>query len=615
MCGIVGAVTQTQDINWDSLKTVLMQRGPDAQCYVHEGPVFLGHTRLAIQDIQDGAQPFVYQDWSIIFNGEIYNHLELRNKIIYDWKTRSDTETLLQLWIKFGADILSDIDGMFAFAIYQKSTGTVFLARDRAGKKPLYFSNSNKGFFFGSRLDLFKYFFNTQVNSAAIARYLRFGFMFNTDTPYDNVEEFPSGSWASYSIASAQLTVNRWWNRSIIALKDRVASLDEGLALTEAALDESVRNRMMSSDLEVGVFLSGGIDSGLVTAFAARYTKKLKSFSVRFPGVYDESDLARATAHHCGTEHHFIDVNFDSLNSDIGQILSEYGEPFADSSAIPSYYVAKAAKQHLTVALNGDGADELFGGYRRYVPLKIVGSLLGNPLTGPLFKGISDLMPKPQQKMAGWTYLYRLMFALGASTPQWYLALTSDIFEGFESILTQPADLSGLSKIIKNSYLPELAPAEQQMRSDFSVLLLGDLLPKMDVATMAHSVEVRSPFLSKAMLDLSPRIAPDLKVLGTETKLILRRLSQKYLPSEIGVQPKRGFEVPLNNWVNNTLKSQIHDLVTPTGFSSQYVDPKFIRDLLDDRVRVMPEKRAKMLWVLFCLESWHATQFQGSRSL
>jgi asparagine synthase (glutamine-hydrolysing) len=601
MCGIAGIIN-FHNHNLNDVKESLLHRGPDSQnIFIHNNIAFI-HTRLAIQDVSYGQQPFHYKNFSIVFNGEIYNHLQLRLEYLKGsvFKTQSDTETLLHLYIKYKNKMFNMLDGMFAFAVLDKNQNKIILARDRAGKKPLYIYKNFSSVLFASELNSI----NTTVkdltiNEDAISSYLRTGFFYKKYTPYKEIEEVEAGCIYTIDIDSLKLTKERFFNFKEYYLKQSDQPLHASIKEVECILDKSVKDRLFSSDIEVGAFLSGGIDSGLIVAMASKYQKNLKTFTVKFDGAYDESSLARLVSKKYDTKHHEIEIKFD-VKKDIEKILLNYGEPFMDSSAVPSYYVSQEAKKHVSVILNGDGADELFGGYRRYVPAA------NHLLTlASYFSSLLKVMPVPHNKKTFYNYFYRLLEISNKSGLDYYLSSTSDVFEGVyefndNHILRQIDQF-----LLSNSELSDLS---RMLLHDSEILLFSDLLPKIDIATMNHSLEGRSPFLSKYMLEFVPTLPDNQKVKGGTTKVILRELAKKYLPSEIINQPKRGFEIPLKKWVDIDLKENIYDRLLLNSYSSSFVDQDFIRKLLDKKVSVSDEKRAKMIWSMYCLEVWKDAQ-------
>lgn len=605
MCGIAGSINHRLDI--PLLTRCLYHRGPDEQTTFEDANLQLHHHRLAILDIAGGRQPMYYQHLTIIFNGEIYNHLDVRKKHALDCKTNSDTETILHAYAKLGPACLTDFDGMFTIAIYDKQKNELFLARDRAGKKPVYYFSDGKKLIFASELNSIRSQIDLQINEEHLHQYIRMGYFYKSATPYQNVWELPAGSYALISLNSPEVKVQRWWDIHSFYEAPVKDDLETALLKVDELLHLAVKRRVESSDLEVGSFLSGGIDSGIVSAIAKQYNSTLQTFTVSFDGEYDEAPLAKLVADRYQTRHHEIKISFDNLLNDVEKILVNYGEPFFDSSAIPSYYVSREAKKHLTVILNGDGGDELFGGYRRYVPFAKYDFF--NP--GFVVRGAAAaayaLMPAPHNKKSKYNFLYRLTDFARKNGLDTYLSATIDSFEGLEKYLT--GDKSNLQHVqqdfaaINKSGLTGL---QKIMNLDFDNILPGDLLVKMDIATMAHSLEGRSPLLSKELLEYVPTFNDGLKINGQQTKYLLRRLASKYLPAELINQPKRGFEIPLKKWIDGQLKDLIASyILTPDAYCNKFVKAGFISDLWHRKINAGDEKRAKMLWTLFALEVWY----------
>ncbi|WP_419765615.1 MAG: asparagine synthase (glutamine-hydrolyzing) [Arcobacter sp.] len=603
MCGIAGSINYKK-YNLNSIKDSLFHRGPDEQSEFICNSVVLLHTRLSIQDISHGQQPFHFsingQEYSIIFNGEIYNHLTLREELTeFEFLTTSDTETLLYLYIKFQEKMYEMLDGMFVFTILDKSKNKLVFARDRAGKKPLFFYEDNDSFFFASELNAIKTAVpNIKVNEEAIYSYIRSGFFFNSFTPYQNVTEAKAGHYYEVDITSRAMSEFKYFDILDYYNKPRIMNFDVAIQQLDTLFHKSVKDRLLSSDLEVGAFLSGGIDSSLAVSIASEYTNNLKTFTVKFDGTYDESHLAKLTALKYNTEHTELNISMN-LKDDIETILLNYGQPFMDSSALPSYYVSREAKKHVTVIINGDGADELFGGYRRYVPA--ANNLIG---IAKSFSFLLKVLPKSNSKKSLYNYFYRLLAMSKKEGLDFYLSSTYDIYEDVYSF----KDNSIITQMDEFCRKIDLDDLSKMLYSDFHLLLFSDLLVKMDIATMSNSLEGRSPFLSKYMLEFAPRLDNKFKVNGKNTKHILRELSKKYLPKELITQPKRGFEVPLKDWVNKDLKENIFDTLKQNSYSSTFIEQKFINDILNDKISVSDEKRAKMLWNMYCLEIWKKNQ-------
>lgn len=606
MCGILGSINFPKN-SFVSAQSLLKHRGPDADGEYISGNLFLYHTRLSIQDLCFGQQPFHLLKYTIIFNGEIYNHLELRERFNLICKTRSDTETILQLYSLLGKKALEYLDGMFAFAIYDNECKTLFLARDRAGEKPLYYYNDGVRFAFASEMNaLGKCCGEKNIDHQSILSYLRYGIS-GTSTPYKNYYDLSPGSWLELDCENFKISLEKWWRIDDYYLNNSNWDLNDTLNNLDNLLHKSISNQLKSSDLEVATFLSGGIDSGLVTSIAAGYVKNLKTFTVSFDGIFDETPMAQLVAKKYSTDHQVLHINFEDLKTELPKIIANYGEPFADSSAIPSYYVSKEARKHVTVALTGDGADELFGGYRRYVPFKYYDFLNSSGVIKILARAFKSVLPFPPTKISYYNYLYRLMDLASKHPLESYLSSTTDVFEGYESKLIQGDNivfyelLSEMDEVNKS----ELSGLKKIMLLDFKYQFKDTLLVKMDIAAMSNSLETRAPFLSKEIIQFSAGLPDKFKINGITTKYLLRRLSEKYLPEQLLNLPKRGFEVPLKRWVD----FELHDLVTGylscPKISNEYVDRRFIQDLISNKISISTDKRAKILWYLLSLEIWY----------
>jgi len=580
MCGIAGFNFK---VNKDEVFKRLHHRGPDEKGIFEDNLISLFHTRLSIQDIREGHQPFIYQNYVIIFNGEIYNHLALRKNLDANFKTSSDTETLLHLYLKYKENMFKYIDGMFAFVIYDKNKKELFIARDRAGKKPLYIYQKNNKFGFSSEINIFK-FLDLTINEDDINIYLSTGFC---ESGYKEVKEFPPSSYAIWKIESGELRIEKYFN-ILDYFDESIKDENEAIILLDDILDKSVQNRLLSSDVEVGAFLSGGIDSSLIVAKASKY-KKLKTFTVRFEGEFDESYLANLTAKRYDTIHKTIDVKIDF--DKIIEIISNYGKPFFDSSAIPSFFVSLEARKEVKVILNGDGADEIFAGYRRYLPLRYG--------LDKIAKNFDFILPflNPQKRGLN-MFIYRLIRASQKDGISWYNAMLNDLFENLYQFKSKKID--EINNFINSTKLDNF---NKLLYLDFVLNLRYDLLVKMDIATMSNSLEGRSPFLSKYFLETAFKIDKSLKIKNFKTKYILRKLATKYLDNEVVTAKKRGFEIPLTKWINNEMKDMIMDYLN-YGFYKNFVNGDLIDKIIYRKIDIPEDKRAKILYLLFTLEVW-----------
>lgn len=610
MCGIAGAINYPK-FSLEEIYTLMQHRGPDHKGEFRDltpqGSLQLFHARLSIQDLSILAhQPMIREDLCLAFNGEIYNHYELREGLDFAFQTHSDTETLLGLFWQFGERFLEELnrlDGMFAFSLYDKKLQKIYFARDRMGKKPLFYYKQDSKFAFASELNtLCKILRSTkdlEIDFDALGFYLQSGFFYQDGAPYKNVLSIPSGYYGILDLSTSQFKLKPYFSLNSLYQMPKIQNEQEALNTCEILLKQSIQNRIESSDLEVGAFLSGGIDSSLIVALASQIKPNLRTFTISFEGTsFDETLLAKKTALRYQTHHSILKIN-TNLVQDIPKILQCYGRPFFDSSAIPSFYVAKAAKEHLSVVLNGDGADELFGGYRRYI-----GHLLLPKIMPFVF--LKSLLPSPKSKQSLYNYLYRLLQMANAyrqDFAEYYLSATTDIFIGFHSF--ESTYWQGFQQEVEEIFKGGYSALSQMLLLDARNLLLCDLLPKMDIATMAHSLESRSPFLSKMLVEFAPTLSDNLKVHGTTTKYLLRKLAHKYLDDEVVNAPKKGFEVPLKNWIEGELKELIWDTLQSPQISQEFLPTSKIKSLLNTPQKYPKEKRAKMLWSLFVLEIWN----------
>lgn len=607
MCGIAGSVNSPLPVA--SVQALLRHRGPDDQTAWQDGTVELIHTRLAIQELSAaGRQPMHHGDFHVVFNGEIYNHIELRARFGLKCQSNSDTETLLHLFDRVGINMLAELDGMFAFALYDATHQKIWLVRDRAGEKPLYYFRQGKLLVFSSTLRVVQQQVRAAVNTDNILMYLSVGYLPGSLTPFTGIQELEAGHYIEMDIRSGHCKKVAWWSITPAFQAVRRLSRSDALAEADRLLRLSVTRRMVSADVEVGCFLSGGIDSGLVAALARESDAGLRTFTVTFDGMYNEAPLAAATARHLGTKHTEIPVSFDELPFDIENIFSHYGEPMMDDSIIPSYYVSREARRFVSVVLTGDAGDELFGGYRRYVPVHFLNLFAG--FSPGVFTALERALPAPSNKMGAYNYAHRLVALLAQPGPAAYFAATTDLLHRESAAFLRRPSLEALTATIQGVIDQPISPLRKMLQLDFGLLLPAVLLVKMDVSSMAHALETRAPFLSKELLEWAPGLDDGAKIRKTQTKYLLRRLAARYLPPEIPGQPKRGFEVPLQAWMEGCLREIIFDrLNRPTSYVAEFIHFSFIRALLEKRVRsVTPEQRARILFSWLSLDCWNEHQ-------
>jgi asparagine synthase (glutamine-hydrolysing) len=633
MCGIAGFVDYRDASNaraeeergqiLERMCRVIRHRGPDDQGVMLKPGSALGMRRLSIIDLAGGHQPISNEDdaVTIVFNGEVYNYRELQSDLQargHQFRTNSDTETIVHAYEEFGSSCVDHLRGMFAFAIWNDREKILFIARDRVGKKPLYYSITRGGtLVFGSELkSLLEHpDVKREVNPQALDAYFSLGYVPDPISIFRNVEKLPPGHHLTFT--NGRLTVERYWDFSYKQHTNggngHKASdyFEELLAL----LDEAVKLRLVS-DVPLGAFLSGGIDSSTVVALMARHMDQpVKTFSIGFnEDSYDELKYARLTAQKLGTEHHEFLVTPDVCDV-VDQLAWHFDEPFADSSAIPTYVVSKLAREHVKVVLTGDGGDELFAGYSRYaternrskfdfVPAMIKGGLM-DPLSRALPHGawgrnyLHNVALDPIGR-----YLDNVSVFTGLNKGALYTADFGDQLRGSSHLSSYFHELSGNVK--SNASLDSL------LYIDSKTYLPGDILTKVDRMSMAVSLEARVPLLDHKLIEFVTRIPASMKLAGSETKHLFKRAIADLVPPEIINRPKQGFGVPIQQWINEQLRERIRDTLNdPRTLQRGYVTRSHVEVLLDEHARGRRD-HAMALWSLLMLELWHRQYVDGS---
>ncbi len=576
MCGIAGLYAR-QDLGSSGsllikrMTDVIAHRGPDDDGFLIDGPVALGMRRLSIIDLQGGHQPVGNETGSVwvVFNGEIYNYRELTADLAekgHRFSTTSDTEVLVHLYEELGEDCVSRLRGMYALAIWDQSRHTLFLARDRLGIKPLYYAETPKGFVFGSELKVLtcSSWVSDRVDRSALGAYLQFGYVPDPSSILEGVSKLPPAHTLIVRDGVSS-TPRRYWEPTPYFRCSSAQSSDENTAeALWSHLKDAVRSHLVS-DVPVGAFLSGGVDSSAVLAVMARETgTRVKTFSVGFhEDGFNELPYARQVAEWFGTEHYELTVNPDDLGF-LEEILSAFDEPFADPSAIPTYLVSRLARQHVKVVLSGDGGDELFAGYDRYVVdnrRRYIG-LLGDMRLGGGFRAVSRVLP---EGAPGKNFLYNLSLPRMAR----YLDSISLFPSRAISKLLNPMSThngdSAFGEALRSSQ--DLDPLSRLQSLDLQTYLPGDILTKVDRMTMKNSLEARVPLLDHPLVEYACGIPTRLRLRSGQTKCLLKRVLRSRVPDEVLTRPKQGFGVPLQSWFSTKL-------------------PKFFRDQLGDANRL-----------------------------
>lgn len=581
MCGIAGFCGKGSLDDLVAMGNQIIHRGPDGEGKFidHKFKVFLIHRRLSIIDIESGSQPMWNEDGTIgiVFNGEIYNHLELR-KILIDKghlfrSNHSDTEVLIHGYEEWGKNLPLMLNGMFSFCIYDISNRKLFLSRDRFGKKPLFYYKQKGLFIFSSEVQsLLKHsFIKSSLKKLSLQKYFAYGFLPSPNSFYENIFKLPGGHWAIYDLNSDKLHIQEYWKFKIEPI-DTIPKNPEKVWGEELQylLSNAVKRRLMS-DVPLGIFLSGGIDSSAVLAFATKYIppNNIQTFSIGFTEpTFDESAFARRIAEYFGTNHHNETLNFDKAKDLVPFILNTIDEPLGDPSIIPTYQLCKFSRKFITVALSGDGGDELFAGYDPFKALKIANFFY--KFIPSYFKQkiqtLVNLLPISTKNMS---FDFKIKRGLrGVSYPPylwnpiWLAPLDP---KEIRDLFNDPIDINILYEeaisIWDNSISNSLIDKTLEFYS--RLYLQDNILTKADRASMLVSLEVRSPFLDNDVVEFARKIPFQYKLHHGITKYILKKSLDKILPEDILYRKKKGFGIPLTGWLREWEYSDFNRYVIP----------------------------------------------------
>jgi len=621
MCGIVGiAQTNSELVDRNLLarmNAAIVHRGPDQDGFFLDGNIGLAMRRLSIIDISCGQQPIFNESRSkaIVFNGEIYNFQELRanlEKRGHKFYTNSDTEVIIHLYDEYGIDCVSHLRGMFAFAIWDKQEKSLFIARDRVGKKPLLYSYQPNGdLIFGSEFQaLLKHpSISREVDFTAIHHYLSFLCVPAPYTAYRQIRKLEPAHWLLWK--NGEIKTERYWQPNFNK-KIKISSKD---AETETLrhLREAVKLRLVS-EVPLGAFLSGGVDSSIVAALMAEQSAgPVKTFSIGFEEQdFSELKYAKRVAEHIGAEHHEFIVKPNALEI-LPTLVEHYGEPYADSSAIPTYYVARETRKHVTVALNGDGGDESFAGYERYAAMRLAEKYHRLPrfLRKSLIEKFVGLVPTSELHRSRTRDLKRFLQVASLSKTERYLYWASVFSTNAKSEMYSAEfnrQVSSESSI--GFFEPWFARAngagmaDAAMLTDQMTYLPNDLLVKVDIASMAVSLEARSPLLDHKVIEFAASLPENLKLQGTETKSLLKKVAATLVPKEVVYRRKMGFGVPIASWFRGELKGFVREvLLTEQSLKRGLFNPKIVTRLVNEHIEGKRDN-AHQLWTLLMLELW-----------
>ncbi|MDE2918788.1 MAG: asparagine synthase (glutamine-hydrolyzing) [Chloroflexota bacterium] len=607
----------------------LAHRGPDGEGMFIRGPVRLTMRRLSIIDLEGGEQPMTNETDSVhvVFNGEIYNFAELRESLVgygHRFRTRSDTETIVHAYEQWGDDFVSHLNGMFAIALWDETQARLLLARDRAGIKPLYFAHMNGALVFGSELKalLKSGLVPRKLDYEAFGQYLSLEYIPAPASIVRGVQKLRPGHLLTASMSEVQ--VRAYWDLSLGKSEIDPSPGDEPgqVRAFRDVLQRAVQQEMVS-DVPIGVLLSGGIDSSTVAALMTQATDEpVQSFSVSFAErSFDESTFARRVATHLGTSHHELRVTPDDLREVLPTIVTKVDEPFADPSIVPTYLISRFARDRVTVALGGDGGDEMLAGYSTLQAHRLASVYRAIP--GAVRRGLVEpavaRLPVSSRYLA-FDFLMR-RFVQGADAPPWRQhqmwmgALYGDVKSavlhpdirqavdepGFEAMLADTAAASGAAH-----------PLNRILYQDFKLYLEGDILAKTDRASMAASLETRVPFLNLDVLSHLERVPVGLKLNGLTRKYLLRKAVSDLLPRSIITRRKRGFSIPVAAWLNDELRGLAHEYMNEPRLRREGVfNPQGVKILLDEHARRV-RNNAKMIWTILMFQVWRERWFDGA---
>ena len=650
MCGIAGLrrisgnIDQLDYLATDKMLDDITHRGPDDHgvATIKDLNIILGHRRLSILDISTkGRQPMSSHcgKYLITYNGEIYNFLELKEKLALrkdiKWKSQSDTELLVNYISYFGIEkTLKDIVGMFAFCVVDLEKNLMHLCRDRFGEKPLYYGRSNNYFWFGSSLQQLKQIpsFDKRIDRKSLEYFLRHGYINAPNTIFDGIKKVNPGCCVTIS-QNFEESKYIFWDPSLEVLKSESLRLEDCEKKIEELLIKSIK-RTVVSDVPIGSFLSGGIDSSLVTSLMqANSSDKIKTFSIgvlkneQIDEAYDESRYAKKIAQYLGTEHYEDFIDEKILLENLKKVNSFYDEPFADSSQLPTLSVANLASKYVKVALSGDGADELFGGYSRYLHTHENNTVLRLMNRSPNFlktfisklilttdKGALNKISKEQSFLP--TNLGGKMEKIGyflkdnGNDLQQYYQYTLAETENSHSILFKDK-ITSLA--LENDFYnfnkhQDLDLKTRIMLMDIATYLPGDILAKVDRATMAFSLESRTPYLDRDLANFAISMPIDCKIKNSETKIILKKILSKYLPRELYERRKKGFSIPLDRWLRFELKDWANELLNSDALRhDEYLCSDGVKDTYKKFINY--ESKVELSWYLLSYISWKRDYF------
>jgi len=627
MCGITGYINgdgRTVDRSvLERMNRAIIHRGPDEDGFYVNENVGLAMRRLSIIDLAGGQQPIHNADrtkW-LIFNGEIYNYQSLREDLLkrgHQLYTKSDTEAVLHLFEEFGVECLQHLRGMFAFAIWDDVEKTLFLARDRVGKKPLLYSHQTNGdLIFGSEFTavLEHPSVTREVDMQAIDSYLSYLCVPAPQTAFKSIRKLEPGHWLKWK--DGRIEMQRYWLPKF-GPKLKISE-EEAIEETTRLVREATRLRMIA-EVPLGAFLSGGVDSSTVVALMAQESSTpVKTFSIGFEEQdFSELKYARKVAEHVGAEYHEFIVRPNALEV-LPTLVEHYGEPYADSSAIPTYYVSKETRQDVNVALKGDGGDECFSGYERYMAMELAEIYRRIPswLRSAFIEGPVNLLPTSELKKTRVRDVQRFFASANEARNERYFRWMSTFKPAVKPDL-YTTDFSAQLTQETSTFLDQWFNAangsgilDATLLTDQMTYLPNDLLVKVDIASMANSLEARSPFLDHEVIEFAAKLPEHLKMRGMRPKSLLKKVAARLVPREVIYRRKMGFGVPVGRWLRGEMSDFLRDvLLSQSSLTRGIVKPEKLRQYVDEHIQGTFD-HSFQVWTLLMMELWFQRFIDG----
>lgn len=614
MCGLAGCLTDLPKVEnavYDQtvreMTKMIVHRGPDDEGYFADDNITMGFRRLSIIDLEGGHQPLSYDNerYWLTFNGEIYNYLELRQNLVqdgYEFKTDSDSEVILGMYAKYKEDLVKYLRGMFAFVIWDCQTKTLFAARDQFGIKPFYYTIAENDFYYASESKaIYKILQDKTFDKDALQDYMTFQYVPETETLTKEIKMLAPGCTLTKKVG-AKLQITRYYHREFHPVK---RTEDEYAQRVKDALFNSVQIHMRS-DVPVGAFLSGGIDSSIVVAIARQFNPDLQTISVGFErDGYNELDVVKETAERLGVSNHSMTITPEKFMDAFPHFVWSMDDPLADPAAVPQYFLTKEARKHVKVALTGEGADELFGGYTIYhEPKSLKLFNYTKPINGALNK-IGHMMP---EGLRGRSFIMRGTIPLLNRYVGNAFIFNEHEKEQFMKSYNKNHPFQSITRPLYEES-ENYDPINQMQFIDMHTWLNGDLLHNADRTALAHSLELRTPFVDRNVFQVASEIPSNLRISHGTTKYILRKAMQDVVPSNVLNRTKLGFPVPIRFWLKNEMYDWAKQIIQ-TSQTDDYFNKDYFLQLLDEHLQDVRDNSRK-LWTVLTFMMWHKIYIEG----